>query len=167
MERRYEFDEIEVLSAVAVGAPGKRTFFLIVGERGNWVRVWLEKEQLQALGLAIDQFLLSLSHKQKSAAQEVPTDSLTEDVKSRLPAAELEIDEIALGYDKGIAMLTFSAHLFGSKILDQAVVHCRPTLSHLKQLGDQAKNVCAAGRPRCAICGEPIDPSGHICPKKN
>lgn len=27
--------------------------------------------------------------------------------------------------------------------------------------------VCAAGRPRCRLCGNPIDPEGHVCPALN
>jgi uncharacterized repeat protein (TIGR03847 family) len=27
--------------------------------------------------------------------------------------------------------------------------------------------VCAAGRPRCQFCGNPIDPEGHVCPAMN
>jgi uncharacterized repeat protein (TIGR03847 family) len=27
--------------------------------------------------------------------------------------------------------------------------------------------VCAAGRPRCPLCGNPIDPEGHRCPALN
>jgi uncharacterized repeat protein (TIGR03847 family) len=27
--------------------------------------------------------------------------------------------------------------------------------------------VAAAGRPRCELCGNPIDPEGHVCPALN
>ncbi|UCD10271.1 MAG: DUF3090 family protein, partial [Dehalococcoidales bacterium] len=27
--------------------------------------------------------------------------------------------------------------------------------------------ICAAGRPRCKLCGQPIDPTGHDCPMQN
>ncbi|HAI99827.1 MAG TPA: DUF3090 domain-containing protein, partial [Dehalococcoidia bacterium] len=26
---------------------------------------------------------------------------------------------------------------------------------------------CAAGRPRCFLCGLPINPDGHVCPRAN
>ena len=61
IETRYEFNEVTLLSSFAVGTPGKRTFFLLIGRKEKWVRVWLEKEQLETLALAIDQFLLTLS----------------------------------------------------------------------------------------------------------
>ena len=27
--------------------------------------------------------------------------------------------------------------------------------------------VVAAGRPSCPFCGQPLDPTGHICPRAN
>ena len=31
----------------------------------------------------------------------------------------------------------------------------------------RATAVVAAGRPACPFCGNPLDPSGHICPRAN
>jgi uncharacterized repeat protein (TIGR03847 family) len=27
--------------------------------------------------------------------------------------------------------------------------------------------VVSAGRPACPFCGQPLDPTGHICPRAN
>ena len=32
---------------------------------------------------------------------------------------------------------------------------------------ERAARVVAAGRPPCPVCGQPLDPQGHICPRKN
>jgi uncharacterized repeat protein (TIGR03847 family) len=31
----------------------------------------------------------------------------------------------------------------------------------------RAERVVAAGRPPCPLCGLPLDPAGHICPRQN
>ena len=31
----------------------------------------------------------------------------------------------------------------------------------------QALTVVAAGRPPCPLCGNPLDPEGHVCPRAN
>ena len=31
----------------------------------------------------------------------------------------------------------------------------------------RAKRVVDAGRPPCPFCGQPLDPSGHLCPRHN
>ena len=165
MQERYDFDEVAVLSAVAVGSPGKRTFFLAVGGQSDWVRVWLEKQELQALAAAIRQLLSAISEgrvRAKARAGESP-----EEGPSGFPAAELEIDEISLGYDKERATLECVVHPVGPKRENSAALKCSVTLAQLKRFGRQAEKVCAAGRPICALCGGPIDPTGHFCPASN
>ena len=31
----------------------------------------------------------------------------------------------------------------------------------------RALRVVAAGRPPCPLCGQPLDPQGHLCPRRN
>jgi uncharacterized repeat protein (TIGR03847 family) len=31
----------------------------------------------------------------------------------------------------------------------------------------RALRVVAAGRPPCPLCGNPLDPQGHVCPRQN
>jgi hypothetical protein len=31
----------------------------------------------------------------------------------------------------------------------------------------RAARIVAAGRPPCPLCGAPLDPQGHICPRRN
>lgn len=166
MEKRYEFEEVTLLSAIAMGAPGKRTFFLVLGEKEEWVRLWLEKEHLEVLALAIDQFLVTLSQEFHRSPQE-SEGTLSDDAPSGLPSVELEIDQITVGFDREKATLNFLAHVLGPQRINTAVVNCQVTLAQLKKLGDQTRSICAAGRPRCKLCGRPIDPTGHTCPKSN
>ncbi len=167
MEERYEFNEANHLSAFAVGAPGQRTFFLLVGQKEEWVRVWLEKEHLETLALAIDQFLLTLSQKHLISSREPEGTTLSDVIPSGLPSAELEIDQITLGFNQKRATLNFLAHGIGPQKEKQAVLYCRTTPAQLKKLANQFRTICAAGRPRCAVCGGPIDRTGHICPMNN
>ncbi len=32
---------------------------------------------------------------------------------------------------------------------------------------ERASRVVAAGRPPCPLCGRPLDPQGHLCPRRN
>jgi uncharacterized repeat protein (TIGR03847 family) len=31
----------------------------------------------------------------------------------------------------------------------------------------RAQRLVAAGRPPCPLCGQPLDPQGHLCPRRN
>lgn len=41
------------------------------------------------------------------------------------------------------------------------------TREQMLSLARHGATVCAAGRPRCQLCGNPIDPEGHQCPALN
>ena len=57
-EAQYAFGPATRLQAQAIGEPGHRTFRLLVeSDDGRAAALWVEKEQLQALGLAIEQLL--------------------------------------------------------------------------------------------------------------
>lgn len=167
MEKRYDLGEVDLLKPVAMGVPGRRTFFLIIGEQEDWVRVWLEKEVLASLALAIDQFLEIYLQQHSRFAQKSEKVSSPYETPSGMPAKEFEIQQIALRSDPEGATLILSVHFLGLHREESAEVYCQVTPAQLKDFSDQAKSICAAGRPRCTLCGNPIDPTGHICPKCN
>ena len=41
------------------------------------------------------------------------------------------------------------------------------TREQMLSLARHGALVCAAGRPRCPLCGNPMDPEGHRCPALN
>ncbi len=165
--KRYEFNSVSLLSPYAVGVPGKRTFFLAIGEKDDWIRVWVEKEHLLALVAAIDQLLSALEKehvKIPRAGKSAPTG---EDRPQGLPSAEIEVLQMALGYKDDRAVIEIGGQRVGSQEENPAEVYCQATLSQLKNLRTLVAAVCAAGRPICPRCGGPIDPEGHVCPEQN
>ncbi len=166
-EESFEFDEVELLSAVAVGVPGKRTFFLIMGKKNNWLRIWVEKEHLQALALGIEQLLFNLEQEHIPLPQESDEELPPNEIPSGLPTAELEIVQMTLGYKEERAIIELVVQRSGSQEDNPAEVYCQATISQLKGLRRQVKEVLAAGRPLCPLCKGPIDPEGHACPKLN
>ena len=168
MEERYEFDEVTLLSPFAVGVPGKRTFFLGIGNKNRWVRIWVEKEQLQALNQAIEQLFLILSQEHIRLTDEAEAPPSHDDTPSGLPYAELDVVQITLDYDEqGKSIMEVLVQPAGAQEPNPAEVYCLATIAQLKKLRRQTKIIIAAGRPLCPICGGPIDPTGHVCPKKN
>jgi uncharacterized repeat protein (TIGR03847 family) len=41
------------------------------------------------------------------------------------------------------------------------------TRSQLRAMCHWGMEVASRGRPSCPQCGQPMDPEGHFCPKKN
>jgi uncharacterized repeat protein (TIGR03847 family) len=47
------------------------------------------------------------------------------------------------------------------------LLRVRLTADGARTFVEQAFRVVRAGRPPCPLCGNPLDPGGHICPRKN
>lgn len=166
-QESYQFESVSRLAAGAHGEPGQRTFFLLVGREGQLVRLWLEKERLQQIGTAIEQILLRLEreHGMTPAGPEDPS-GLVEEPGSAL-VAEFHVGWFALGFDERRRLLALFAHELEAEEQSQPTFGCWATLSQMQALSRRIAEVCAAGRPSCRLCGGPIDPVGHICPKAN
>ena len=58
-EPKHQISNISSFVPESLGEPGQRTFRIVVFGEGNSAIVWLEKEQLFQLALAIRQFIAS------------------------------------------------------------------------------------------------------------
>jgi len=47
------------------------------------------------------------------------------------------------------------------------VLRVRVTAAAARSFVERAARVVASGRPPCPMCGQPLDPQGHICPRNN
>jgi len=126
----------------------------------------MEKEQLRALGEAIEQLLEQLSD----------SGLVKESVESTLAAApeplppttpEYVASKIMIGYDEERRVVAIFAHHVEQEEDDDAIFSARASLESAKALAKKIAEVVAAGRPRCPRCGAPIGPDGHVCPHDN
>ena len=49
----------------------------------------------------------------------------------------------------------------------RALAPARLTADAARTFVERAFRVIRAGRPPCPLCGNPLDATGHICPRKN
>src|SRR3972149_877204 len=110
---QYDLGELPRLSAVAIGARGKRTFFLILGRQGDWIRAWLEKEMLEAMVAGIEQLKSLIAREGLDVPEEGDADKDSGGPPAGLPSFELEIEQVGLGYEKDKAILDFLVHALG------------------------------------------------------
>lgn len=47
------------------------------------------------------------------------------------------------------------------------VLRVRVTPAAARSFVERAARLIASGRPPCPLCGQPLDPQGHICPRRN
>ncbi|MCI0784949.1 MAG: DUF3090 family protein, partial [Chloroflexi bacterium] len=41
------------------------------------------------------------------------------------------------------------------------------SIAQAETIAEEALRICSAGRPLCFLCGQPINPDGHACPRSN
>ena len=157
--------------AESIGKPGERTFKVTAESRRGRVVVWMEKDQLFQVALAIRQF---------AAATEQPSDPERYQPEMPAPPTPAEIEfraaEMSLRHDRSTDVFTVEAANVDSDAGPEAETEDEEPKVAVQfsfsrpsgvKLSEQALEVCAAGRPRCPLCGGPIDLEGHVCPKNN
>ena len=80
------------------------------------------------------------------------------------------VGEIGLGYDAESDLVVLVAREIleeGQEADDANTVRFWCTREQVRALARWGIEVVSRGRPSCPQCGEPINPEGHFCPKKN
>ncbi len=172
---------VDVLGAEAIGQPGQRRFRLFArSPRGSAV-MWMEKEQLNSLSLALDRFLAQLSGGQwlrteAQAGQRRQPASMPTSFP-RTPDYDFRVAQIKIGYDEyhnrfllsviPLEILMEPGQEPQAIIDEEAAVAFFFDLQQAQQLSEDITTIVSAGRPVCPFCGTPLDGSPHACVKQN
>lgn len=177
--RRFLFDTPDRFVAGTIGEPGNRTFFLQAREGTRIVSVALEKVQVAALAQRLDQLLDELERRGVEGAAE--DDALVGDpAPLDEPINEaFRAGTLSLGWDTGDNLVLVEAlELVEDEEGNEEEVEdddedgpdtLRVRISALaaREFVARAVRVLAAGRSPCPLCGLPLDPQGHLCPRRN
>ena len=163
-DAKNEFTNVSKLLPEALGEPGKRTFRILVESDSSSATIWLEKEQLFQLGLAVQQLLSTLPEQQ---------DNESIDLEGReapgLTSLDFKVGRLVLGHGGGNGYFIIDAHDLEDDEGEDAAALVRVWASRdqVKSFAEEALRLCAAGRPLCPLCGRAINPDGHECPRVN
>ena len=169
-EALHEFGRISSIKADAIGEPGQRRFRLLIEAAGDRsAELWLEKEQLFNLGVAIKRLLAVVESKeddpgvQSAEGEEMPTPSMG-------PGQHLDfqVDRMGVGFDDQRRLYIITAHgIETDEQEERPDVSLMASRSEVYALTEELFRVCAAGRPLCPLCSAPMGPEPHICPRHN
>ena len=160
---------VSSLETEAIGEPGQRTFRLRVSEGGRAASLWLEKEQLQALALALMRLLVQMGQPEYIPAPGAVAGPLSPFPEQ--PSLDVRVGRLGLGLDQTDGNIVFFAYEAEDEEEDsvpaEAVLACRAAPAQCRDLVAMIEAIVAAGRPICRLCLTPIDPEGHVCPRSN
>ena len=165
--------EAQRVRVEAIGQPGQRRFRMLVVVGGETHVAWMEKQQLQALGLALEQMLAQLPEAAPllgSSAIPIEFDAETR--------RQFRVGRMELGYEERTDRVVIIAHDIGDggdeddpgsidDDDDRPALTCSITRDQAREVSADAAAVVAAGRPRCTMCGAPMGPGPHACPQQN
>ena len=193
----HAFEPPERFVAGTVGEPGDRTFFLQARGGGRVVSVALEKVQVSLLAEKLEELLTEAGRRFGVDLPEVPVLAINDNEPLDTPVdEEFRVGTLGLAFDVDTTTVVIEAIEAGEGDVevelgddDDAVaddddddpidddddepdddldrLRVRLTPEATRAFIDRARRVVAAGRPPCPLCGQPLDPAGHLCPRHN
>ena len=156
--------DAQLLRAEALGEPGQRRFRLVTVIDGETWVLWMEKQQVQALGLALEQLVEHLPPAPGFGAGD-PTAIVDEDTRNQFRVGRIEI-----AFDESLEQIVLAAHdIEESNSSDErASLLIRISREIGRALSEEAAELVSRGRPVCPMCGTPMDVGRkHVCPNQN
>jgi uncharacterized repeat protein (TIGR03847 family) len=161
-----DFGFVDAIDAEAIGQPGERTFRLRARVGDSYASLWMEKEQLSALGRGFSQILA-----ERSMQRGEPVDPVEEfGAFPANPQVDFRIARLGLDFDHDNEHIVLLADDEGAVERGDSPTF-RMEISRRQALPviSQAERLVAAGRPLCPLCKRPLEEEGaeHFCPPTN
>jgi len=185
MSSSFDLSSVDRITVGTVGQPGSRTFFLQAREGSLLVSLKVEKAQVAALAQRLGELL----HENPASS---PIPELSELDLEEPTLADFVVGSLGLSFssdDDRVAIVCEELVLIE---LDEDDLDDLDDLEDLDDLDDlddddpqgavarfgctrgqaaalamRGATLVATGRAACPLCGYPLDPRGHVCPKTN
>ncbi len=185
----HRYDAPDRFVAGTVGQPGERTFFLQAREGNRITSVACEKQQVSVLAEHLDKVLDEVVRRSAGEIKVPPASTKARDVDP-LDAPiteEFRVGTMTIAWDPSIDRIVIelfsnvdsdedesagdpaaqAAQAETAEINADEVFVVKITASYARDFVARAQALVAAGRPPCPFCLQPLDASGHICPRAN
>lgn len=145
----------DLFSVGATGPVGDRLFLLHFGQGPQRATVKVEKQQVAVLASYLARIVRELGR-----PGHLPED-LDFDVEVE---PDWVVGTIGVSYDQDSDRLVVIVEEAGD---DGTVARIAISREQAAAFAIRATSLVEAGRPPCPLCGLPLDPSGHDCPRTN
>lgn len=166
-----ELDDVDGLGAGAIGEPGQRAFYIQARTENTQLTVLVEKEQVDLLSTEAVAFLDKIA----DTYPELPFDLPATQSALREPTVPLfRARLIGLGFDpeRELVLIELRERSEEEEVEDDNeedgyVARIYATRAQVRAMAARGAEAVAGGRPPCPLCEQPMDPSGHRCPRWN
>jgi uncharacterized repeat protein (TIGR03847 family) len=154
----YDFEYPDVFTAGTIGEVGNRTFLVQARHGSRTVTVKVEKQQLRALADYLAEAINGLGrpgHLDDPEGIIMSPDDLI----------DITAGEISVSIDPERGHVEIVMEDIDPKINDDALICV--SKEQAAAFAIAAIRLVESGRPPCPLCGLPLDPRGHDCPRTN
>ena len=192
-----EFDPVDSIAAGAVGEPGARAFYIQAEKDGQILNVLVEKQQVGMLAERIRILLEQVASQLTGAGDDAPVQLTPDAGELRGdPVPLFRAVAIGIGFEPSRQLVVLELHeqpvddddegddppggdmpsptgeeedppAFGGDPEDGYLVRLYCTAAQARAMAARGSAAVESGRPPCPLCGGPLDPSGHVCPRLN
>lgn len=159
-----EFSDLDRITVGTVGRVGRRVFLLQLRAGAATLTLKLEKQQVAAMAEALVRTLAELH-----VVGDMPGEL---ELEQPVEVAWI-VGSMGLGYLEPLDRLVLTIEE-AVPVDENDQPERSPTNARLFLTREQAAALAlrstalvSAGRPPCPLCGHPLDPAGHACPRKN
>jgi uncharacterized repeat protein (TIGR03847 family) len=190
-----EFDPVDSIAAGAIGEPGHRAFYIQAEKDGQVLSVLVEKQQVAMLAQRVQLLLAQVEAQFPEAGTQVAA-PLTPDAGELRgdPVPLFRAVAIGIGFDATRQLVVLELHerplddddeeddddededgaledetaaaLAGDEE-EGYLARLYFTAAQARAMATRGSAAVESGRPPCPLCGGPLDPSGHVCPRLN
>ena len=176
-----ELGPVEIVGAESIGQPGQRRFRLFALVRDTSVALWMEKEQLNNLSIALDRILAQLTEgrilrTEAQASAQPPPEGAPANFPAK-PNYEFQVGQLRISYDERrnlLVLISVPLEIVMEPGQEPQVIlreedslSFRFTLQQAQHLSSSITILVSSGRPVCPLCGTPLDDGPHACAKQN
>ncbi len=169
MSESYDFRNASHFTVGAIGEPGRRVFYLQAGDHRGHVSLKLEKQQ----AIALATFLRTVLEDMPSPTDDPRPVALVNPVEPAWVVGQIAVgtagdeeililaEELVIPDDDDDA----DEELFEAP--DGATCTAHVSIAQAACFIATVDELISQSRPPCRICGGPVDPEGHFCPRLN
>lgn len=155
----FELPDADRLVIGTVGPPGQRTFYLQARQGDRVLTLKVEKFQVAELAAR----LLAIFARIGSVDAAPHGD---EELETPIEP-DFVVGSLSVALDEAARRVLLVAEELVAEGIEGNVARIGASFDQVAALARRGAELVAAGRPTCRLCGFPIDPEGHTCPRLN
>ncbi len=158
MSNSRDFPSVDHIAIGALGEPGKRVFLIQTRYLGDLIAVKVEKAHVAAL-----------VHHLGELIRELPRPGHLDEPSNLLEPYEIAwiVGSISISYAEDVDQIHLNLEELVTDDTVPSSLHIGLSREQSAAIAIQGTRLVQAGRPPCPLCGYPLDPNGHACPKTN